>query len=580
MARLVPSFVDEQTPPGERDVFNLLARGPDDWVAIHSLDLTPWNRSLRTEIDFLVIVPDIGMVCIEVKSHAEISFDGKRWYPETIKRSPFKQAADGRHSFYRRLAELAPQFRNIPIVHCCIFPRARFDLPPNVSVQQWELIDARAFRAFSSGAAFCHALKDRMRLSIAEDARLTKLERKLTKDEIEQVVTFCVPVQRRRLGIEDEIRRREYEAEQALRQQQKPILEIALLNERLVVSGAAGTGKTLIAIELARRMAARGRRVALLCFNQLIGDWIRQQIEQSGPSLPNLVAGRAIRIMASMTGIGIPSKPHRDFWDQDLPNEIEERLTDPDFKATALFDYVVVDEAQDVLARPQLWHCISQFLRGGIDRGAFALFGDFENQVLSERQSMLRSLELLQSPNRPVRWILSENCRNYRIVGDTAVRLAGLGAGVYSDYLRAGGSLQNYDIHFYESDQQQSEVLSSWLKDFTARGYKASDIAILSFRAAEVSAAMRLRNSGYNLRPPWQAGNQSIFTTVHAFKGLEAKIVILTDVAVGNNDFHRNLFYTGLTRATESVRVLCEESSQRTLAAWLAGGRGHERRTI
>ena len=58
MARLIPSFMDDHTPPGERDVFNRLADGPDDWVALHALDLTPWSRGLRTEIDFVVIVVD------------------------------------------------------------------------------------------------------------------------------------------------------------------------------------------------------------------------------------------------------------------------------------------------------------------------------------------------------------------------------------------------------------------------------------------------------------------------------------------------------------------------------------------
>ena len=87
MARLIPSFFDDRTPPGERDVFNMLAAGPDDWVALHSLDLAPWNRGLRTEIDFVVIVPDTGVACLEVKSHDSISFENGQWHPPEIKRS-------------------------------------------------------------------------------------------------------------------------------------------------------------------------------------------------------------------------------------------------------------------------------------------------------------------------------------------------------------------------------------------------------------------------------------------------------------------------------------------------------------
>ena len=51
----------------------------------------------------------------------------------------------------------------------------------------------------------------------------------------------------------------------------------------------------------------------------------------------------------------------------------------------------------------------------------------------------------------------------------------------------------------------------------------------------------------------------------------ENKAIILTDVVLNDLDFHRDLFYTGMTRATESVRVLCDKRSQETLCGWLAG---------
>ena len=571
MARLIPSFMDERTPVGERDVFNLIAAGPDDWVALHSLDLAPWNRGLRTEVDFVIIVPDAGILCVEVKSHENISFDGHRWYPETISRSPFKQAADGRHTFYRRFSELAPQFKRVPVVHCCIFPRSPFDLSPNLSVQPWELMDLRTFRSLESGTAFCAELRARIDRSVAADGQLSRLDHRLSPSQIDTVVRSCVPVQKRHPGAREEIRRREEEVAKVLRQQQKPVLQLATWNDRLVVSGGAGTGKTLIAIEVARRAAENGRRVALLCFNQLIGDWLGRRIEQSVPALPNLVAGRAIRVMAELTQISIPSKPTQEFWDAELPQQLEERLTDPDFKAVATFDYLVLDEAQDLLARPRLWQCLTQFLKGGVDNGAFALFGDFDQQVLTEREAMETALDALDRMNRPVRWKLSENCRNYQIVGDTAVRLAGFVNPVYSGYLRSGGGVNNYDIYFYDHDQAQLDRLGQWLREFKKQGYKPSEITLLSFRSDHMSAAARLGAAGYKLRPAWQAGELTAYATVHAFKGMENKIIIITDAVLDDRDIHRGLFYTAITRATESVRVLCDKGSQETLTGWLSG---------
>jgi hypothetical protein len=571
MARMIPSFMDDHTPPGERDVFNMIAAGSDDWVVLHSLDLAPWNRGLRTELDFVVIVPDTGMLCIEVKSHENISFDGDRWHPETISRSPFKQSSDGRHTFYRRLAELAPDFRRIPIVHCCIFPRSPFDLPPNLSVQSWEVMDSRTFRSFDSGDNFCSDLKTRMQRSIATDANIAPLNMPLSRSQIESILKCCLPIQKRHPGAREEIERRQEQMENLLRDQQKPVLQLAALNDRLVVSGGAGTGKTLIAMEVARRTAEQGRRVALLCFNQLIGEWMRRQVENVALPKPNLVTGRAIQVMAEMTGLEIPKTPSRDFWETTLPQQLEERLTDPDFHATATFDYLVVDEAQDLLARSRLWGCLSQFLVGGFERGAVAFFGDFDNQVLAERQMMAQNLAALDAVAKPSRWRLTENCRNYRIVGDTAVSLSGLGNSVYTGYMRNGGGVENYDIVFYEHERAQLDKLAEWLKDFKAKGYKPSEITLLSFRSDEASAGNRLRNEGFKLRPAWSAGDSTGYASVHSFKGMENKAIILTDVSLGEREFDRHLFYTGMTRATESVRVLCDKTCQTTLLGWLTG---------
>ena len=436
MARLIPSFLDDRTPPGERDVFNMLAAGRDDWVALHSLDLAPWNRGLRTEIDFVVIVPDTGLLCIEVKSHEAISFENGQWHPPEIMRSPFKQAADGRHTLYRRLRELAPQFSHVPVVHCCIFTHARFDLAPNLSVPGRELIDGRAFRTFASADAFSADLKTRMRSSIEAEDNLQPLTRPLTPAQIETLVSTCLPVQKRRPGAREEIERRHQEVERLLRLQQRPVLQLTALNDRVVVSGAAGTGKTLIAMEVARRVAESGRRTGLVCFNQLVGDWLHAQVQRGAPALPNLIAGRAIRIMAEMTGVTVPKVPGPRYWDEELPEQLEERLTDPEFRTEALFDYLVVDEAQDLLARPALWECLTRFLQGGIVAGSYCLLGDFDNQVLGERQAMDDALAVIGSTGKPAAYRLSENCRNYRIVGESAVRLSGFPKSAFQNSLR------------------------------------------------------------------------------------------------------------------------------------------------
>ena len=578
MARLIPSLIDEQTPPGEREVFNMLTHGPDNWVIMHSLDLAPWNRRKRTEIDFVAIVPDCGILCIEVKSHLSITFDGSNWSPPEIKRSPFKQASDGRHIFYRNLRELAPQFRSVPVVHLCIFPSASFYLTPNLSLQPWELMDSRVFRSFRNQSDFCQDLEQRILKSIDEDCNLKRLTTPLSDKAIKTIVDYCVPVQKRRPDAREEIAQREQEIERILRDQQKPVFQLAENNDRIIVFGAAGTGKSLIAMELARRKAESGLRVALLCFNRLFGEWVKEKMSQIEPELPNLVVGTVIQVMAEMTGTVIPETPDKIFWNDILPAQLEEKITDPELHAIVSFDYLVLDEAQDILSRPAVWECLLQFLEGGLRVGRYALFGDFEHQVFGERDLLIQSLNTLNLEAQPARWMLTENCRNYSIVGGTAVLLSGFEKKVYSGYMRSGGGVANYSISYYTSEVEQSHQLAAALKAFKEQGYRPEEITILSFSSIENCIAKSPIFKGQHLQPARHSGRFTHYSTVHSFKGLENKVIILTDVSLGEADFHRDLFYTGMTRATESVRVLCDNQCQKTLFSWLTKkGAIHER---
>ena len=63
---------------------------------------------------------------------------------------------------------------------------------------------------------------------------------------------------------------RQLKMNQLLRDQQKPVLSLFKNQDRLVLDGPAGTGKSLIALEVARRMRDRKLRTGLLCFNQKV----------------------------------------------------------------------------------------------------------------------------------------------------------------------------------------------------------------------------------------------------------------------------------------------------------------------
>lgn len=572
MARLIPSFVDDSAPPGEHDVFAQLKGAPGDWTVLHSLDLAPWNRRRRTEIDFLVIVPDTGILCVEVKSHRQVFFDGDRWHPETIKRSPFKQALDARYAFSRRLAAVASGFSRIPVLHCCIFPRAYVDLPDSLSVRSYELMDRTAFLA--RGSDFCSELRRRMLQALSEDPQLQPLAERISPAAADRIVELCVPVSRRRPEAREEILRAQEELEHTLLEQQKPVLSLAVTNPRLVVAGGAGTGKTLIAMEIARRAALQGMRVALICFNRLVGEWMRGEISKL-PMPPALIVDSVTRLLATLADVTIPGNPSASYWEGPFLDAVEDRLTDPDCLASSEFDLLVVDEAQDVLARPRLWACLTQFLRGGVASGRFVLLGDFEHQVLGAKATADQTLEAVLSGGTCTRYTMTENCRNVRIVGEAAVWMSGFDRGMYTGYLRGAGSIRDIGIEPYDTPAKQEDLLIRHIGALRELGHRDREITILSFCSPVESVADRLRSKGHRLvqlKSKGDCRDRICYTSVHAFKGLENCAVVVTDVEVSSADFHRHLFYTAMTRSTGSVRILGHRSSVPTLLQWMKEG--------
>ena len=73
-----------------------------------------------------------------------------------------------------------------------------------------------------------------------------------------------------------------YESIVRLTNEQYEIFEELSDNERIKVYGGAGTGKTLIAVEKARRDALAGKKVIYLCYNKLLAAHVRSALSEPG----------------------------------------------------------------------------------------------------------------------------------------------------------------------------------------------------------------------------------------------------------------------------------------------------------
>ena len=276
MARMYPRTLYEPDlkSRAEKKVFAALEEALDDsWEVFHSAAWMIRDKdkgSKDGEIDFVLCHPEAGVLCLEVKggglecNHGEWHriVDGKR---ERMS-DPFQQAIDHRYALKKKLGGMAGKGgRKLRIGHALAFPDISVhklvlapDAPREIVIDRNDMSDIGA--ALGRALAY-HAGSDKP-LTAPGSAGVRKIREILAPE-----LRIEVPL-----------------AEQFLEEQEQLITlthEQALLlhrfgrQRRMVVTGPAGSGKTLLAMERAQRLADKGKRVLVICFNRALRDHLR-----------------------------------------------------------------------------------------------------------------------------------------------------------------------------------------------------------------------------------------------------------------------------------------------------------------
>ena len=572
MARMIPAAIDPNTPsPGERDAFQRLASDPiaSDWTVIHSLDLPHHIRQISGELDFVILIPGSGILCLEVKAANTVSRREGLWYygqePKGDPRGPFRQASDGMHSLRERLVKRYPPAGGAVFWSAVVLPYATLDFQSE-EWHAWQLIDSTRYRS-GSLAESCQNVLARAREFLASKPTAgwfdpgSGVPTIADCDAIVRILrpdfeAFQSPRQRRR-QVSDELKH--------YTQEQFEALDAMTRNPRVIFEGPAGTGKTLLAIESARRAAADGKKTLLVCFNRLLGRWLRSETESLAGSV---AAGTLHAHMLSLAGLDHPPQTEPDFWTEELPRLALDRLLAAEGGDS--FDLVIADEAQDLLDDRNL-DILDLSLAGGLSGGEWRLFGDFERQsIYGSTSSSLDSFRGGRGAGAPL-YSLRTNCRNTPRVA-TLVRLLSHLDPDYSGIRRPDDGIEP-ELRFHAGPDEAAGALVRALTELRAAGYKGRDVAVLSARRSD-SSAERITEQPWcdRLRPlGGGSGGHTLYGTIHAFKGLEAPAIVVTDLDNVSGPQAEALFYIAVTRPTERLVLLMPESARASLARALAG---------
>ncbi len=158
MARMMPPYISPAcASPGEQEIFRRLKNDRETraWVVLHSLDIANHVRQVSGEADFVIIIPEKGVLCLEVKACSSLRRENGQWFygmdnkPDA--RGPFRQAAEAMHSIRKKILEAIPGFSHIVFWSAVIFPYIEFSATSQ-EWQPWQVVDSRAFRARPLGA--------------------------------------------------------------------------------------------------------------------------------------------------------------------------------------------------------------------------------------------------------------------------------------------------------------------------------------------------------------------------------------------------------------------------------------------
>ena len=351
--------------------------------------------------------------------------------------------------------------------------------------------------------------------------------------------------------------------------EQRRALDIARNLRRVELVGPAGSGKSILALEKARRLARDGFRTLIVCFNQPLATAMLREIEDDGVALdrrPQVTTfHRLCETMGNRAGVltARPEITDRVWWDETLPAALDAAI---DSLPAERFHAIVVDEGQDF---ELAWLESLTFLLQDPADDVLWVFHDpgqalFRNDHVAEMN--LQPLELWEDYRCPAP-VSHLAARFYRGPGEP-IGLASAGREPRVIAAAPGPATVEavrVELHRLIGDE---EIRPWQIVVLSGRSAAESDVWQQRKFGNQVLWNGAIDDAGRSLRLPAdevpdEPPDVVRFETIRRFKGLEREVVILCELPESGERLDQ-LLYVGMTRATTQLVVIApSELAQR-----------------
>jgi hypothetical protein len=528
------------------------------------------GRVVYYDPDFVLVHPDLGIYVLEEKqtsrsvveltkgSYANSSRRPYRWSDPALqaqrKHSGLLNAMQESDSWSRSWNPFADP-EGFPVYWGCMFPnayelrRSNFGHPRERFILASDMVDGaslheslRRIREVSTGGRSIGAIDNKLFACLGEVIR---------EEEPEPAMRVAAA------ATADET--------PPLDLRQLELLHAAEVSPSVSVVGPAGSGKSVLALGVAKRWADRGRSVLYVCYNNLLAGEVLRDVRESG------YGGRVevrtyfdlAKHEAELAGI-YPRTPVGRVENWDELDRIGQRAMNA---AQPRFDAVVVDESQDF---KRAWiEAVSSLVREDAGGKRRWMFGD-PFQALNVDAATSTSEFSTGTIELPY------NHRNPKPIHEAASRLRPEGATLEC---RRGHGL---DVSYFAAQEVYLPArLFEAIHRLVGNGARLDEIVILTctttkgnplFLRGEVEkSGMKYLfgnpaidpKTGDRLglsadRVPRLPDDAILFESVNRFKGLDAEFVILVDPPMPDPDQVLTLrtLYVGMTRARTHLTLV------------------------
>ena len=574
MARII--YTQQPSLRSESMVFNALKNDDHtrNWTVFYSLHVPNPGREPR-EIDFLVIIPEyFCIICLEVKgSSYEIKQNGE-WYNEsndvTLEESPHDQAKSAMFVFKNDCERNGLKgFGRIEYLSlgCAVaftdMNKPISDLPKHLARSIWSNDVQNRNKLREKLNEIAKKMCDIRGPRDEEEKKKAKIYLADLQDNLEPSSMSNGKGKNRIFSSDLDTLREEL---LVLTNDQLRSLGIVKRNACCVIDGAAGTGKTVLAMELARqRCEEKGEKVALICSNPYLSSrFVRWAKTLSSGSDGKIVAG----ILKDFSTLYRPKQKK--------------------------FDYLIVDEAQN-LCDQKSRKSMDNLLKGGLTNGNWTMFGDFTYQNIINPDINKTGEDVLEELKKIYPRIthdeLEINCRNtYEIAAAASMFLR------IDSLPRSGVHGPLIQTKYFKTREQLNNLLDELVTDFKDRKFLSRQIILLSGSDDNFKTLLSRQFGGWRLLNvletegkkdldredvPDVSGDSSKktlrYSDIHDFQGLESEVVFLVipltekQTKVGGSatlpdyDYLRRVLYVGMSRAKAILIIVADESYKKHL---------------